>query len=735
MNHNKIELLSPAGSYEGFEAVLGAGADAVYVGGAAFGARAYAKNFQQEELLRAIDQAHLHDRKLYLTVNTLLKNKELEEQLYEYILPYYKEGLDAVLIQDMGVLRFLRRNFPDLPLHASTQMTITGPEGMRMMEAEGLTRIVGARELSLQELKAMHEASKLEIEAFIHGALCYSYSGQCLMSSIFGGRSGNRGRCAQPCRLSYQTSANGDSFKGKKDLCPLSLKDICTIDFLPELIDAGVMSLKIEGRMKQPQYAAGVTAMYRKYLDLLLEKGPENYRVSDRDKRFLLDLFNRGGSCDGYLKQHNGSSMMAFTNEKKTGDVEVALTKAETGLRGKVMLYAGAPAYLTIEAVGASGDFAHNQSESVTSVTVSAGEVQPASGRPVDEARIRQQLNKLGNTGYRWESLDIEMEDNLFLPMGALNELRREGIASYEKMILDQYHREVTPEFVPSYTMEEKNKPNNRQALYVSCETMEQAEEAMGFREIQGLYLPYRIMQRFMDAGYQKQKELYLSLPHMVRGQAPEGFFDQAKKWIGQGMSGLLIRNPEGFALALSNDLSEKCVIDASLYTWNNEAIQYFRDKKVLRNTAPLELNEKELAHRSNRESEMVVYGYLPLMNSVQCVRKNLFGCDHKEAAAYLKDRYGAEFRSQCFCNPWKVETTRGNQKCYNIIYNSLPLSLIRDQRAVEKLGFQSLRLSFTIENREETGRILRAFIDAYTYGKTPQDLPGTRGHFRRGAE
>ena len=242
MRREEIELLAPAGSYEGFEAAIGAGADAVYVGGAAFGARAYAKNFGEEELLRAIDTAHIHGRKLYLTVNTLLKNRELSEQLYDYLLPYYKEGLDAVIVQDMGVFKMIREMFPGMHLHASTQMTVTGPEGMKFLEEQGASRVVTARELSLEEIRRMHETSPIEIESFIHGALCYSYSGQCLMSSILGGRSGNRGRCAQPCRLPYQTALccgengrNSAKRSGRnintenrkaQELCPLSLKDL-----------------------------------------------------------------------------------------------------------------------------------------------------------------------------------------------------------------------------------------------------------------------------------------------------------------------------------------------------------------------------------------------------------------------------------------------------------------------------------------------------------------------------
>ena len=279
MRRDEIELLAPAGSYEGFEAAIGAGADAVYVGGAAFGARAYAKNFGEEELLRAIDTAHIHGKKLYLTVNTLLKNRELSEQLYEYLLPYYKAGLDAVIVQDIGVFQFIKEHFPGLHLHASTQMAISGPEGMRFLEKLGASRVVAARELTLEELSEMHRESPIEIEAFIHGALCYSYSGLCLMSSILGGRSGNRGRCAQPCRLTYDAAQDKNAFRGKKQKCPLSLKDLNTIGLLPDIIAAGVTSLKIEGRMKQPQYTAGVTAVYRKYLDLFLENGADNYHV------------------------------------------------------------------------------------------------------------------------------------------------------------------------------------------------------------------------------------------------------------------------------------------------------------------------------------------------------------------------------------------------------------------------------------------------------------------------
>ena len=399
---NKTELLAPAGSYEAFEAALGAGADAVYVGGPDFGARAYAKNFTQEELIRAVRTAHLHGKKLYLTVNTLLKNRELKERLYDSLLPSYLEGLDAVIVQDMGVLRFIRRNFPDLPIHASTQMAVTGPKGMRFLEQQGVTRVVPARELTLEELASMHRESPIEIEAFIHGALCYSISGQCLMSSMIGGRSGNRGRCAQPCRLAYQVREQQGGFKGK-ETCPLSLKDICTIEILPEIIEAGVTSLKIEGRMKQPAYTAGVTGMYRKYLDFLFEKGPANYHVTEKDKKYLLDLFNRGGSCTGYYQMGNGPQMMAFTNEKKTGEVFLETKQLKEKITGELHLVPGSPVLLH---VSCQGEDAYE----------CVGEVQYAKSQPVTEERVRQQMDKLGNTSFIWEKLEIYMEDSVLFP-------------------------------------------------------------------------------------------------------------------------------------------------------------------------------------------------------------------------------------------------------------------------------------------------------------------------------
>ena len=336
---DRVEILAPAGSMECLKAAIAAGADAVYTGGALFGARAYAHNLTEEELLEAIDYVHLHGRRLYLTVNTLIKDREMEKQMYDYLLPYYRQGLDAVIVQDIGLFRFIRKHFPDLPIHASTQMTLTGVDGAKFLEKEGAQRIVTSRELSMAEVKKIADETELEIESFVHGALCYCYSGQCLFSSFIGGRSGNRGQCAQPCRLLYQTP------EAKKPQYLLSLKDICTLELIPEMIESGIYSFKIEGRMKKPEYAAAVAFQYRKYADLYLKYYEEcpagedpaayamkKYRVCEEDRQMLLDLYNRGGFHTGYYHTQNGREMISLNRPNHAGvpAVKVLAKKGRT---------------------------------------------------------------------------------------------------------------------------------------------------------------------------------------------------------------------------------------------------------------------------------------------------------------------------------------------------------------------------------------------------------------------
>lgn len=322
---NKPEILAPAGSVAALRGALSAGADAVYIGGTRFSARAYADNAEGDELLDAIDFAHLNDKKVYMTINTLFKEGELTKELYNFLLPYYEKGLDAAIVQDTGVLRTLKNLFPDLPVHASTQMTVTSGLGAGLLEQYGnVTRIVPARELSISEVRKLRSETCLEIECFVHGALCYSYSGQCLFSSMIGGRSGNRGRCAQPCRQPYELFDNG---KKLSDGYLLSLKDMCSLKSIPDLIDAGIDSFKIEGRMKRPEYSAGIASLYAFLSKIYLEMGREKYEsflnenpdVYREIMTEAADLYNRGGFSTGYYYNYHGKDMMSPIRPNHSG--------------------------------------------------------------------------------------------------------------------------------------------------------------------------------------------------------------------------------------------------------------------------------------------------------------------------------------------------------------------------------------------------------------------------------
>ena len=486
------EVLAPAGNYECFRAAINAGADAVYLGGSMFGARAFAGNFEEAELIKAIRTAHLYGRKVYLTVNTLLRNDELEK-LVQYVKPYYEEGLDAVIVQDYGVFAVLREAFPGLDLHASTQMTITGKYGAQLLKDMGAARVVPARELSAKEIRDIYDNVDVEIESFVHGALCYCYSGQCLLSSMIGGRSGNRGRCAQPCRLTY--SANGISEKYL-----LSPKDMCTIEAVPDILDAGVYSLKIEGRMKSPEYVAGVSYAYRKYVDMYLEKGRDGYRVEERDIRQLMDLYNRGGFCKGYYYAQNDKSMMTFDRPNHQGTVignikngELVLSQevnpgdvlefpdgseytTPTGKKsGRLALPKGvlknpkngAAVYRTrnnellgqlragyidndikipvrMEIFLKSGERACLKLLSGDKELVVYGDVlEPSDKRLAVREDVVKQLKKLGGTVFSSDegSIVTDIQGSPFVPVRLLNDLRRNALEELESMLLSGYKR------------------------------------------------------------------------------------------------------------------------------------------------------------------------------------------------------------------------------------------------------------------------------------------------------
>ena len=736
----RAELLAPAGSYEGLRAAVTAGADAVYIGGKMFGARAYAKNPDADELLEAIDFTHLHGKKIYMTVNTLLKNRELEEQLYTYLAPYYERGVDGVIVQDYGVLSFIRREFPELPIHVSTQMAVTGANGAQLLKEAGASRIVTARELSLEEIHRIYQETGMEIESFIHGALCYCYSGMCLFSSMLGGRSGNRGRCAQPCRLPYEVYDGEKKLGGRKEEYPLSPKDMCTIDILPEILKAGVYSLKIEGRMKKPEYAAGVTRIYRKYLDLY-EKDPRNYRVLECDRQELLKLYQRDGFNEGYYKQHNGRNMIAVQNLKARDNrengpgrrdeelfsqlkVQYVDKKLQEKIYGNVILFCGSPAILDLE----YGNI---------HIQVQGEAVQPAQNQPLSAERVKKQMEKTGSTPFVFERLDVQTDEQGFLPMQSLNELRRKGLEELAKECLLPYRRALRGQSMNAAGMNKNVKMEKEKAskdFYVSVETWEQMEEALGLAEVDGIYCSISMFwgESFEEktryaVEYIKEfgKECYLAFPYIQR----EGILERKEAELvnlAGCLDGFLVRNLEELGYLKRLGLADKAVCDHSLYAFNDESKAFLEEQGVLRTTVPLEQNGGEIRRRDNENSEWIIYGNYPMMISAQCLKKTYNVCDKKGGFTRLKDRYGNFFAAQCECN-----------FCYNVIYNSVPTGLLREAEQIKAASVSAVRMNFTIEGKAETGRLLDLFLDVY---KKNKDVPGqvpefTKGHFKRGVE
>lgn len=449
---HKVELLAPAGSKEALTGAFNAGADAVYLGGERFGARAYADNFSTEEIIRSLAEAHVLARKIYLTANVLTREEELPE-LVRFVKKLYEAGLDGVIVQDIGVLSALRDACPDLPLHASTQISVTSAEAVRYLRRLGVSRVVPARELSLREIETLREEDAaeydqpIEIEAFIHGAMCYSYSGRCLMSSFLGGRSGNRGRCAGTCRLPYRILDENRRPAGpdarKKEVYPLSMKDMCVLQILPELIDAGIDSFKIEGRMKKPVYAAGVTAIYRKYIDRYYawaEAGrPTPWTVEETDLDRLKSLYIRTELGTGYYHAKNGRNLVTIGKPGYAGTdsaLEEEIRSQYLGrlsareITGKAVFRTGEPARMTAVL-----------SEDVCA-EVTGAIVQPASQSPMAEDGLRSRLCRTGDSLFAFSSLEIEMDDNIFLPVSAVNALRREALSLLEEKILQSVDRQ-----------------------------------------------------------------------------------------------------------------------------------------------------------------------------------------------------------------------------------------------------------------------------------------------------
>lgn len=705
MKNKDFELLAPAGSLEILKGVIESGADAVYVGGSMFGARAYANNFTEEELLEAIDFAHLRGVKVYLTVNTLIKNSEFSK-LYDYLLVYYKRGLDAVIVQDLGVVKAIHEYFPSMEIHTSTQMTVTGADGVRFLSQFGVTRVVMAREVSLAEMKRIHEETGMELEAFVHGALCYSYSGQCLFSSILGGRSGNRGRCAQPCRLQY-------TVEGKKDEYILSLKDMCGIKALDKLHDAGVYSLKIEGRMKQLEYACGVVKYYRSYIDSMKP-------VTDADYDRIKALGNRCGFTDRYYFDHNGSDMVTYVKPNFVSNAaEPSPEKRKLSIEGELVLREGEPGSLTVK----RGDVTYKASIEPVSAALKA---------PLDKKAAIDRINKTGDTDFEFSHIKAQIGENVFVPNGAINKLRRDAISGLCDKLLKKYYRDdaryadmsgltAIPEHVVKSDAAHDEAINDYTTI-CSCMTRAQLDTLIGYECFDEFYLDFdmydrnTLIQQFADdvkSLTKRNKKVYLMLPTIFRADSSDYFVSIAKELDKVSFEGFVVKNYEELYLTENLFTGKKVILDHNMYTFNDVSKSAFFEHGVSGDTVPLELNSREIMHRNNIGSQMIVYGYYPLMTTANCVHKNTKGCDKKQKLIYLKDRYNKSF---AVCNNCK--------ECYNTIYNSLPTMLTKNISKLKEAGIRSFRYSFTIETPKQIKAVMDDKVAEYT-----------NGHYKRGVE
>lgn len=638
------ELLAPAGDLICLKTAIRAGADAVYFGGGSFHARENAKNFNDNELAEGIDFCHSYNAKAYITLNTQIHDSEMTE-LSAFAEQVYKQGADALIVGDMGVAAFLRRNFPDLELHASTQMSVCNLAGVEFLHQCGFSRIVLARELDRENIETICQNTKAEIEIFVHGALCVSYSGQCLMSSMIGGRSGNRGKCAQPCRLPYSN--------GKQQGYLMSPKDYCLIEHLEQIKAAGVASLKIEGRMKGEDYVGEVVSIYRKVLD--------SGQISKGDIERLYSVFNRGGYTDGYFTKNISKSMFCYTKPDNPYLKQVdrkPFPEKKLPLAVKCRIYAGEPVRLSFyDGFQQFSEFGERDAEL-------------ARGKAVTPEDVFDKINRLGGTPYQIESFDLEMGENLWFPISELNRLRQKLCTQMEEF--KKIRRAIPQNFqIPKPVGKTQRK--NELSVYANTIGQYRIAKQCG---IETIYLPYSLILKG------KTNDAIAAFPPVWFDSEQEKLIQDinALKELGAGQA--LISNLGYFELLKSFELTT----DFHIGTANSLTADFLKSKGIKRVTLSVELNRTQLCGLScGTETEIIVYGRLPLMYYENCPGI----C----SSCSLTDRKGVTFPLSC-----------RNLNGRSALYNSVPLYLLDSGIQADKK-----RLLFTFETEEETRNIIEA--------------------------
>lgn len=804
----KPELLSPCGTMESLKAAVNNGADAVYLGGKKFSARKYAGNFSTDEIREACDYCHVRGVKVYVTVNTLYKDSELKPFI-NFVKELYMIGADALIVQDTGAANLIKRSFPDMKINASTQLTANTADDVNFLRNNGFDKVILSRELSIEEIKHIRENTDAEIECFVHGALCVSYSGQCIMSSILGGRSGNRGCCAQTCRLPY------DLYKGYDKAASgylMSPKDIETLEILPELIEAGINSFKIEGRMKNPEYVAGVTAIYRKYIDMYFNN-PEEYKVDKNDIKILTQLFNRGGFTNGYFTTPSGYEMMSVERPKawglKTGIVDEYDSKyGRVSIRTREPLVPGdgIEIWTKEEPHAGSGISKPSRAGQVISVMIKGGiskndvvyktydkalmdsmkktyekdfrktdiygkleavEGKPcrlklwldrgasitaegcvpdkAENRPVTEEVIRKHISKMGSTPFELKNLDIVLDEGLYIDIKALNELRRSACQMLaDKLINKSRHKE--PDFVafPEISVSGVKKIKK---LNVKIKNKEQFDAVLKCDGVDTVYYEFceeleDNLDNIISRAHENNIKIYAAFPRIFRENTREIYGGLIERLSNSLIDGFLITSSG--QLETVRDFGKQIAVDYNMNVFNNEAVEFYKRRGADRITMSVELNINELNTAADDDCEIVVYGYLPLMTTVQCPIGNYAG--GKSSGIYCSERFSDERyvikdrKNVAF--PLLPDCTQ----CVCQILNSKPLFTLKffDEVVQNPAGY--IRLDFTRETFGETLEILKAYSEAAANpaargknaGALLNKMTGkavTKGHFFRGVE
>lgn len=792
---NRTEILAPAGNYDAVRAAVNAHADAIYLGGSMFSARAFAGNFDEKELLDTIDYCHTFDVKVYMAINTLLKNEEIK-RLPEYVKPFYREGVDGIIVQDMGVAGVLSACFPDLPLHGSTQLSVSSEYGAAFLKKIGMTRFVPSRELSLDEIRAIKDKVNIEIETFVHGAMCYSYSGRCLMSSYAGGRSGNRGRCAQPCRKKYRL--------GDESAYMLSLKDMCMLQYIDKLMDAGIDSFKIEGRMKKPEYVAATTYAYKEIRDAYLSGCKDLKKIASRYEDMLRDVYNRGGFYSGYYFTAHGRQMLAdirpnhtgvkigkvssiekpFVKVKLCNDVNAADVLEIRGRKGVVELTCGeaAAAHSTIflkgknfqsfsigdqiyrtrnskllndiqkeiidsdrkiavkafltarigERIKLSVSTYDTASTKTVNVCVYGPECMAASNKPVTQEQLIEKIKKTGGTSFEISEIEADVEDGLFVQISAINGLRRQALDELGRSLADRHKRDIKSVICCEDNYDESGFKNQSDMSGFSISVCQEDHVNI----VKNYKWVSRVIldyniRQYRQTMLNKNTSVFIALPEIFRQKNLVEYADMLSDI--SDFDGVMIRNIDELGYLIEIGYKGDVVADAGLYVYNDHAAAFYKNQiHNISFVSSAELTYNEIKNLSTN-TLLKIYGYQKVMVSANCISGNYCGgCAQKSSQMMnLTDDMGNVFYVRNYCG-----------ECYNIMYNGVPTSIL-DRLDLIHDSFTDAYIELTVEDGEKTNKIMD-YIEKNIIGLDDMEQDNdvhapikeyTRGHYFKGIE